>query len=333
MAGMATLGWKGLIAALLIVGFWGYVFILRWRYPLNWVELAVLGLVSCCVMGVVIPDVPKADPYYHRANCMERLKKIGLALAQYESVHGNLPPAYLADSAGNPMHSWRVLILPYVGEEPRYRQYRFDEPWDGSNNKKLLDPAPEVFACPHSGDAQASMTSYVAAIGPRTLWPGKIAGKLADVTDPREATLLVIEAGEPKIPWMAPRDVTVDDAVAWISATEGESLPVAGDHRHEEFGSTLHTGRMAVFADIHCASIEYAYPAADVRSWFVLDDGGPKEVPHGSLLFRRRWDNIYRLGLFVLLTLLPAPWAWNWFAGPTTPTPVEPAASKVSESS
>jgi len=39
----------------------------------------------------------------------------GLALFNYHDDYGSYPPAYIADESGRPMHSWRVLILPYLG--------------------------------------------------------------------------------------------------------------------------------------------------------------------------------------------------------------------------
>ena len=40
------------------------------------------------------------------------------------------------------MHSWRVLLLPYLDRSDLYKAYDFTEPWDGPNNRKLL-PAPQ----------------------------------------------------------------------------------------------------------------------------------------------------------------------------------------------
>ena len=39
----------------------------------------------------------------------------------YHDEHGSFPPAYIADASGKPMHSWRVLILPYLDEKGLYR--------------------------------------------------------------------------------------------------------------------------------------------------------------------------------------------------------------------
>jgi Protein of unknown function (DUF1559) len=60
-----------------------------------------------------------------------------LAVANYHETYGCFPPAYLANRDGKPMHSWRVLILPFLAQQELYRAYNFDEPWNGPNNRNL----------------------------------------------------------------------------------------------------------------------------------------------------------------------------------------------------
>ena len=48
-------------------------------------------------------------------------------------------------------YSWRVAILPYLEHNPLYRQYNFDEPWDGPNNRKLIDKMPAIYSYPRPG--------------------------------------------------------------------------------------------------------------------------------------------------------------------------------------
>ena len=80
-----------------------------------------------------------------RAQCRNNLKQIVLALQSYHQANGCFPPAYIADKNGKPMHSWRVLILPYLDRNALYKAYNFSEPWDGPNNKKLLALASRVY--------------------------------------------------------------------------------------------------------------------------------------------------------------------------------------------
>src|SRR5207248_412923 len=104
-----------------------------------------------------------------RSQCKDNLSRITLALCQYHDTFQSYPPPFIADSSGKPMHTWRVLILPYLDQKNLYQQYRLDEPWDGPNNRKLHDVGLPIFQCPSHSKAQPTTeTNYVAVIGPRT---------------------------------------------------------------------------------------------------------------------------------------------------------------------
>ncbi len=95
------------------------------------------------------------------------------------------------------MHSWRVLLLPYLDQQALYDQYRFDEPWDGRHNRKLADNIGHVYNCSGeqspAGQKRRTMTSYVAVVGPETMWPGSQSTKLSDIGDGTSNTLMVVE--------------------------------------------------------------------------------------------------------------------------------------------
>jgi hypothetical protein len=42
-----------------------------------------------------------------------------LAVLTYEAQYHCFPPAYIPDKDGKPMHSWRVLMLPYLQYKDR----------------------------------------------------------------------------------------------------------------------------------------------------------------------------------------------------------------------
>lgn len=67
------------------------------------VFLALLLPVSCVVCESA-----------RRAQCANNLKQIALALHAYHDRYGCLPPAVVRDPQGRPMHSWRVLLLPFI---------------------------------------------------------------------------------------------------------------------------------------------------------------------------------------------------------------------------
>lgn len=67
-----------------------------------------------------------------------------MAVVNYESQYGSLPPAYVLGPDGRPWHSWRVLILEFFNSD-LYEEYRFSEPWDGPNNRKLAERMPSLY--------------------------------------------------------------------------------------------------------------------------------------------------------------------------------------------
>ncbi|MCL4206319.1 MAG: DUF1559 domain-containing protein [Pirellulaceae bacterium] len=139
--------------------------------------------------------------------CLANLRQIAVAIQQYHDFHGCFPPAYFVDEAGTPVHSWRVLVLPFLGYQELYDQYRFDEPWDGEHNRKLLDKMPSIYRCPEAADAPPGTTDYVAVIGARTVWPAHYSTKRSDITAGTSNCPLLLEIADANVPWFEPRDV------------------------------------------------------------------------------------------------------------------------------
>ena len=129
------------------------------------------------VLGLMLyPAVEKAREAARRSGCKGGLFFLRFALDNYHEAYGCFPPPYIADAEGRPMHSWRVLILPFIDQAPLYNQYRFDEPWDGPNNRQLsvriVSNDYSFYHCPSdrpsTGKLDATMTSYVAVVGRET---------------------------------------------------------------------------------------------------------------------------------------------------------------------
>jgi hypothetical protein len=115
-------------------------------------------------------------------------------------------------SKGEPLHSWRVLILPFIEEEPLYDLFRLDEPWDSTHNLALLPRMPAAYAPPpgkRSGVPQHNTVCKV-FVGPGAAFEGHEGLRLSrDFIDGRSRTFLVVEAGEP-IAWTKPMDLAFD---------------------------------------------------------------------------------------------------------------------------
>lgn len=159
-----------------------------------------------------------------RSRCGNNLKRIACALDEYHAVHGCFPPAYIADENGLPMHSWRVLILPYLDRLDVYEAYDFDEPWNGPNNRKLAEIAVSAFDCPAEVHSSPMMTNYLAVVGPDTAWPGSEPTSLADFAHEKGSILHVVEVAHSGIHWMSPRDLQAPQMAPTVNSPSGRGI-------------------------------------------------------------------------------------------------------------
>jgi hypothetical protein len=143
-----------------------------------------------------------------RKASVSNLNRIGLAMHAHNDKYKRLPTAAICDKSGKPGLSWRVALLPFLGEEDLYRQFKLDEPWDSPHNKKLLDKMPKVYA-PAWGDAPPHTTHYQVFTGPKTPFVGSVAPRIpASFPAGVSNTILLVEADDP-VPWTKPADLVV----------------------------------------------------------------------------------------------------------------------------
>jgi Protein of unknown function (DUF1559) len=147
-----------------------------------------------------------------------------LAVANYHEAYGSYPPAYIADRDGRPIHSWRVLILPYLEQQSLYARYNFAEAWDGPNNRTLAGEIGNIYMRSGLEADQNHSTSFVAVVGCHTAWPGNTPTKHADLRDGAKNTLLVVEVPDGQFRWMEPRDLEFDRMSFTINDRSGRGL-------------------------------------------------------------------------------------------------------------
>lgn len=109
---------------------------------------------------------------------------------------------------GQPLYSWRVLLLPYFEEQKLFDDFRLDEPWDSEHNHRLLDQMPKSYEVPWKRcvDVPPHHTVYHVLVGPSTAFERDGLSLSADFPDGLENTLLFVEAGEP-VPWTKPGEI------------------------------------------------------------------------------------------------------------------------------
>jgi hypothetical protein len=158
------------------------------------------------------------------------LKQLALAMVAYADDHeGEMaPPAAITDNNGKPLLSWRVAILPHIGQEKLYKEFRRDEPWDSDHNKKLIAKMPKVFRAPGSkaGDGK---TTYLLPVGKGAAFPASDSKVKfpAGFSDGTSQTILLVDADDDRaVPWTKPDDLKydADDPAKGLAARNGKEF-------------------------------------------------------------------------------------------------------------
>lgn len=215
----------------------------------NWLTLLLKFLALLAIVGLVIamllPAVRSSREAARRNSCFNNLKLIGLALQNYADVHGHYPPAYTIDAAGNRLHSWRTLVLPFYGSSPLYPSIDLTKPWNDPANAKAASAVVECYQCPSLAfdDPESPLTTYLAVVTPES------AIRAANSRTPEELekvaadALLVIDAPKERaVHWMSPEDADETALAEMLKSDESQS---------QHSGNIL----LGLFADGHVAAI------------------------------------------------------------------------------
>lgn len=221
--------------------------------------LATIAIPIALMVALLLPAVSGAREAARRTACKNNLKQIGLALHNYHEVYGSFPPAYIADKDGKPMHSWRVLILPYLGQSYLYDIYDFSKPWDSPENRNVLNMMPDVYRCPSDvkQGAPSTTTSYAASFGPHCVFRGSEPVRIPDIADGTSNTIIVGEASGAAIPWTKPVDVDVSQ------------FPLVGDPRG--FSSEHKGGCQILLGDGSVRFVSEHTPEPTLRALYTFD--------------------------------------------------------------
>jgi len=192
----------------------------------GWVKIVLIclvGLIPLCVIYSLFMQANNSrrhrqnardvhahtEIYLEENGCRNNLQRIGLAMQQYEVVYGSYPPSTVVDDAGKPLYSWRVLLLPFLGEDSTYRQFRLDEAWNSSHNYTLSHRNLSVFHCPHQ-DYSGFNTNYFAIVGKDAPIMPTEGRKVEDFKSERSHTPMIVEVHDQYFNWAEPADLDAD---------------------------------------------------------------------------------------------------------------------------
>lgn len=197
--------------------------------------LAGLYILGILITSLLLPAVSRATECSRRMQCQNNLKNIGLALLVYRDVYGSFPPVKTVDKEGKTLHSWRVLLLPYLENVNLYEKIRLNEPWDSEYNRQFHSKNVYTYSCPswrigrnrQPQDARC-YTNYSVVVGEHTLFSEQEPVK-SDLSDGASNTVLLVERLLP-VCWMDPdHEITYDEAAKGINqAIKGVGSAHAG---------------------------------------------------------------------------------------------------------
>jgi hypothetical protein len=232
----------------------------------------VLGIVAIPV-ALIFPAFQKLRDAESRTQSSNNLKRIGIALHNYHDTYGQFPPAIVYNANGQPLYSWRVLILPYLEQQNLYQQFKLDEPWDSPHNSVLSQTVLKVYTHP-SRSLPPGTTVYLGFNGKDTLFESdpsvgldpltNPAGRFqtknriripASIPDGTSNTILVAEAADP-VPWAKPED-----------------LPYAADRPLPKLGDPAKRTFLVLVADGSVRTLQKSISEQTLRAAITKSDG------------------------------------------------------------
>jgi hypothetical protein len=144
----------------------------------------------------------------HKEQSRTNLARIATALDAYVAAKGAYPAPGSLDASGKPLLSWRVHLLPMLGEQALYEEFHLDEPWDSAHNKPLVGRIPAVYR--HPNLPATGKTHLLLPTGPATLFAGTEGPKPGTITDDKSKTIVLFETDSSKaVEWTKPGDLVL----------------------------------------------------------------------------------------------------------------------------
>ncbi len=190
-----------------------------------------------------LPPFHIARRLFDAAENFSRVQTLQLATLRYQAETGTLPPAFAVDASGKPLHSWRVLILPYINDATKalYKQIRLDEPWDSPHNRQFHAQAPSVFRRAQDRTAPPEVAAFSVIVGPNSLYNESGVGvdllELARGWKPAALSQALIVERKTPVDWMRP-DAEILEKTAFEDGINGAARELPGPPSSNGIGSS-----------------------------------------------------------------------------------------------
>ena len=235
-------------------------------------SIAAVVIVALLVLigakGVMEPLLAKRSSNKKVRACSSNLARIGIALNRYHQRYGCYPPPAVRGSDGKRLLSWRVLILPFMGDtEARiYDQIDLTKAWDDPVNARVTAQAVGIFRCPASGGG-GQYANYIAITGKGTAFDSSRQTSKVDVKDGLARTICIVEVRDAKVNWAEPIDLDINRISFKVNATSGNGNEISSGHR----SGICH----AVCCDGTVRTIHPSIRPVELRAMATINGGEP----------------------------------------------------------
>ena len=126
----------------------------RNRAAFTLIELLVVIAIIAVLIALLLPAVQAAREAARRAQCVNNLKQLGLALHNYHDVNGTFPmdryngPAFGENVYGLDCYSVHCRVLPYMEQTPLFATFNFNINQTDPGNSTAVATALLSYVCP-----------------------------------------------------------------------------------------------------------------------------------------------------------------------------------------